>query len=110
MRCLRNLERKGFAAVDDTRANTIEVCEIVAREEDALCVTAQVGGRAHPVEKQSVFSFGRARVIYVTARHRYEGTESSGDPFPQRAGGTTLGARNKLRVVTAGSSLVFLNH
>src|SRR4029077_10836124 len=45
LRCLRNLERKGFAAVDDTYSNTLEVCEIVAREEDALCVTAQVGGR-----------------------------------------------------------------
>ena len=67
MRCLRNLERKGFAAVDDTYSNTLEVREIVAREEDALCVTAQIGGRAHPVEKQSVFSIGRGRVIYVTA-------------------------------------------
>ena len=110
MRCLRNLERKGFAAVDDTYSNTLEVREIVAREEDALCVTAQIGGRAHPVEKQSVFSIGRGRVIYVTAGIDTKVLKSSGDPFLQRAGGTTLDARNKPRVVIAGSSLVFLNH
>src|SRR5205814_9792313 len=36
LRRLRNLEREGLAVVDDTRANTLEMREVVERDDNTL--------------------------------------------------------------------------
>src|SRR3989441_9175026 len=61
---LRGLGDEGGVPVHDTHLETVEVREVLQRVEHGLAVTAQIGRRAHPVEKQRV---GRPPVTGIVA-------------------------------------------
>ena len=76
---LRELELVRAHAVQDRRADRVEVGEVLARVEDRLRVPARPRGRAHAVDEQRVRALRLGRVERVSARHA---RASYGNPAP----------------------------